>query len=433
MVVITGISIIIVLLALILSKRVSALTALIVVPVMGALIAGFGMETMDFAIEGIKAISPVVAMFVFAILFFGILTDAGMFDPLIKYVVDLAGRNPVKITIGTAILAMLIHLDGSGAVTFLVVVPAMLPLYDELGMDRKVLACVVALGAGTMNMVPWGGPTIRAATALQVDITELYNPLIIPQLAGLSFVLLVSAFLGKKEAARLGKTDFEVSGKKEKELHIANDSNIKRPNLFWINIMLTIGTISALISGLLPPAIIFMGATILALVINYPDLTDQNERINAHAKACLLMATILLGAGVFTGVMKESGMISAMADQLVKIIPGEIGMHIPVLMAFLSMPLSFVFDPDSFYFGFMPIMAEASGEMGIAPVKVAQASLLGQMTTGFPLSPLTATTFLLVGLTGVDLADHQRYTFKYAFLTTIIMTMVAILIGVLPV
>ena len=432
MLLIIGISIIVILLALILSKKTSALTALIVVPVVGALVAGFGVETADFAIAGIKSIAPVVAMFVFAILFFGVLTDAGMFDPIINGILRLVGNDPTRIVMGAAVLAMIVHLDGSGAVTFLVTIPAMLPLFERLQMDRRVLACVVALGAGTMNIVPWGGPTIRAATALQADIRDFYTPVMIPQLAGLLFVILIAWYLGRKEAKRLGLK----TGTIEKTIFVQElseeEKRLRRPKLFWFNIILTIVTIFTLVSGWIAPAMVFMLSTTIALTINYPALKMQKARINAHAESALLMASILLAAGVFTGIMKESGMITAMAEQAVNIIPQGIGQRIPVIMAVLSVPLSLLFDPDSFYFGFLPIIAEVGNEMGVSPLSVGQGAVLGQMTTGFPLSPLTATTFLLIGLANVDLGEHQKFTFKYAFLTTIVMTIVAILIGTLP-
>lgn len=429
MILLTGILIIVVLLTLILTKTTSALTALILVPIVGALLAGFGLETATFAVAGIKNIAPVAAMFIFAILFFGVLTDAGMFDPIINRILRTVGNDPARIVVGSAVLAMIVHLDGSGAVTFLVTIPAMLPLFDRMGMDRRVLACVVALGAGTMNIVPWGGPTLRAATALNVGITDLYNPVMIPQLCGLVFVLLIAYRLGKQEGKRLGIQ----TGTPEQTVFTRQLSNeeqaIRRPKMFWINIVLTLVTIGTLISGLIAPAIVFMLGAVLALMINYPRVKDQRERVNAHAQAALLMASILLAAGVFTGIMKESGMITAMAQEAVSIIPRGVGQYIPRILAVASMPLSMVFDPDSFYFGFLPIIAEVGNELGVAPVSMGQAAILGQMTTGFPLSPLTATTFLLIGLTDIELADHQKFTFKYAFLTTVVMTIVAVLIG----
>ena len=430
---ITGILIVLVLLALILSKATSALTALILVPVAGALIAGFGLDTAKFAVEGIKNIAPVAAMFIFAILFFGVLTDAGMFDPIITRTLRMVGHDPVRIAMGAAVLSMIVHLDGSGAVTFLITVPAMLPLFDRLGMDRRILAGVVALGAGAMNIVPWGGPTLRASSALEIAVTDLYNPIILPQLAGLAFVLFVAWRMGKREAARLGLDSGVQTAAFTPPEQTEAEKSLRRPKLFWVNIALTVLTIAVLISGKIAPALVFMLSAVLALMVNYPSLKDQKERIDAHAKAALMMAGILMAAGVFTGIMKESGMITAMAREAVAVIPAGMGAHIPVAVAVLSMPLSLVFDPDSFYFGFLPVIAEVGQQMNVSPASVGQAAILGQMTTGFPFSPLTATTFLLTGLTGIDLADHQRFSMKYAFLTTLVMTLVALLLGVFPV
>ena len=435
--VLAGLLIILVLMALILSKKMSAINALILVPLVGALIAGFGWDTFDFAIAGIKSIAPVVAMFVFAILFFSILTDAGLFDPIIKGILKKVGTKPARIAVGTAVLAMTVHFDGSGATTFLITIPALLPLYDRLGMDRRVLACVAALAAGTMNMLPWGGPTLRAASALEVEVSTLYAPLLIPQIGGLLFVLLLAYWLGRKEAKRLGPSVLEVLVQRVgSEIQVGEDrsqATLRRPQRFWWNVLLTLLALFFLISGWVLPALVFMIGLVLVLLLNYPDQNMQKDRIMAHSEVAILMAGILLAAGVFTGILKESGMIAAMAERAIEIIPAGAGGKMPLILAILSMPLSFVFDPNSFYFGFLPILAETGMEFGVAEVTMGQAALLGQMTTGFPLSPLTASTFLLIGLSNVDLADHQRFTFKYAFLVTLVMTLIAVLLGIIPV
>ena len=148
------------LLTAILTKRMTPLSALIAFPVAAALIGGFGVKTAGFMLQGIQGVAGVAGMFIFAILYFGIMTDAGMLDPIIDGILRAVGSNPARIVMGTSLLALLVHLDGSGAVTFLVTVPVMLPLYGRLGMDKRVLACAASMAAG-VNFLPWTGPMIR--------------------------------------------------------------------------------------------------------------------------------------------------------------------------------------------------------------------------------------------------------------------------------
>ncbi len=426
-----GLCTIAILLAAILTKKMSPLVALITIPIVAALVGGFGMETSKFIVAGITNIAPVAGMFVFAILFFGIVTDAGMLDPVISGILRVVGSRPTRIVPGTALLALLIHLDGSGAVTFLVTIPAMLPLYTRLGIDRRILACVASLAAG-VNFLPWTGPMIRASAALHIPVSEIFMPLIPVQLIGLAFVFGVAYYLGRKEEIRLGLTAGAPAGFVQVHALTEAEQAIRRPKNFWINIVLTVVVLGVMISGKVDPVVMFMIGVVLALMINYPNADMQRARIDAHAKAALLMASILFAAGVFTGIMNKSGMLSAMAKTAVGFVPPEMASHIPAVLGVLSMPLSMLFDPDSFYFGVLPVVAEVSKMLGVEPVHVAQAALLGQMTTGFPVSPLTPATFLVAGLAGIDLADHQKYTFKYLFAASIVMTISCIVLGIFP-
>ena len=163
------------------------------------------------------------------------------------------------------------------------------------------------------------------------------------------------------------------------------------------------------------------------MLFRSPDAALQRDRILAHSSAAMLMVTTIFAAGVFTGILTRSGMLSAMAADAVRMLPNGMLSHVPILMAVTSMPLSLMFDPDSFYFGLLPVVAGASTAAGGASIEVARAAVLGQMTTGFPVSPLTPSTFLLVGLAGVDLGDHQRRTIGYALVITLIMTATAVI------
>lgn len=415
-------------LALILTKRVSVIVALILVPVVFALIGGFGAELGGFMLDGIVGVAPTGIMLGFAILFFGVMNNAGLFDPLISRVLTLVKGDPVKICIGTVVIAMVAHLDGSGASTFLITIPALLPLYDKLDMKRIILAGLVALGAGTMNMTPWGGPTARAAAALEVSTAQLFNPLIPAFVAGVVWIVFVAYLVGKKERKRLGVQDMEHS------LHdelTEEERDMRRPKLFWFNLILTIVTIVALVQVWLPLPIVFMLAFAIAVLINYPKPNDQMDQIKSQSVGMITVVSIIFAAGIFTGILSGTEMISAMATALVQIIPDAVGGSMGVIVAVLSMPLSLVFTPDAYYFGVMPILAQTASAYGLDPVQIGQASMLGQMTTGFPLSPLTASTFLLIGLAGVELGDHQKFVFKWAFGTTLVMTIVAVVTGVI--
>jgi CitMHS family citrate-Mg2+:H+ or citrate-Ca2+:H+ symporter len=415
---------IVILLTAILTKRMTPLSALIAIPVAAALTGGFGLKTAGFMLHGIQGVAGVAGMFIFAILFFGVMTDAGMLDPIIDTILRAVGSNPTRIVMGTSLLALLVHLDGSGAVTFLVTVPVMLPLYDRLGMDKRVLACAASMAAG-VNFLPWTGPMIRASASLHIPVAAIFDPLIPVQLAGLAFVFAAAWWLGRREARRLG---FDGAGE---SAHAVPPR--PRPRRFAINLLLTVAIIAGMTAFKLEPVAVFMVGVVLALQINYPGLEAQRDRVNAHAQAALTMAGILFAAGAFTGIMKDSGMLDAMAKAAVGFAPPGAGKHLPFALGLISMPLSVLFDPDSFYFGVLPVLAQTAAKFGVAPVQMAQAAMLGMHTTGFPVSPLTPAPFLLVGLVGIEFREHQKFTLPFLFAASVWMTVVCVAIGVLSV
>ncbi|KAK1183682.1 citrate:proton symporter [Streptomyces sp. NBS 14/10] len=421
-------------LLLTMTKRVSVLVALVLTPVITAVIGGYGDDLGPMALDGLSKVAPTGIMIAFAVLYFSLMVDAGLFEPLIRGILRIARRDPLRITVGTAALTICVALDGDGASTFLITISAMLPVYQRLGMSRLVLAGVVALGAGVMNMVPWGGPTARAAAALKLDTSDVITPLLPALAAGIAWVLLAAYFIGRRERRRLGELDepraeAAVVGDGPGTPRVATRAGTA---LTVFNLLLTVTLLTCLVLEVMPLPVLFVLAFVIALLVNHPGWEEQQALLEKHGNSVVLVTTMIFAAGVFTGILSGTGMIEKMAQAMVEVIPDSLGGHLPVLVAVTSMPLSLVFTPDAYYFGILPVLAGTADSFGTDPAEVARAAVLGQMTTGFPLSPLTAATFILLGMSGVQLGEHQRFIFRWAFGTTLVMTAAALLTGALP-
>ncbi|MET7518067.1 citrate:proton symporter [Streptomyces sp. NPDC005480] len=433
-----GFTTIVLFLLLTMTKRVSVLVALVLLPVLAAVVGGFAGDLGEMTLTGLTTVAPVGIMIAFAVLYFTMMVDAGLFDPLIRTILRLARNDPARIAVGTAVLTMCVALDGDGASTFLITVSALLPVYQRLGMSPLVLTGTICLGAGVMNMIPWGGPTVRAMTALKLDSSEVFTPVLPAMACGIVWVLCASYWLGRRERKRLagaGAKDVPA------ETVAAGDGpgtplaeTTERPPVWRtvFNALLTVALLVSLILEVMPLPVLFVLAFAIALPVNHPTWESQQALLEKHGRSVVLVTTMIFAAGVFTGILTETKMISEMAEALVALVPDALGGHLPILVAITGMPLSLAFTPDAFYFGVLPVLGHTAAGFGTEEAEVARAAILGQMTTGFPLSPLTASTFILVGMSGVQLGEHQRFIFRWAFGTTLVMTAAALVTGAIP-
>lgn len=422
-----GFAVIAVFLYTTMTRKLSIQAALIGIPVIAALIAGFGLDIGKMMIDGVLKVTPSAMIPIFAVIYFGIMIDAGLFDPIVNKILKLVKGDPVKVTIGAAVLAMMVSLDGDGTTTFIISVSAMLPITTKLGMNPLILPFAVGMAAGVMNPLPWSGPTTRVMAVLHADSSVVFTPIVPAMLAGIAWVLFACYYVGKKERKRLGVYHMDAHTFEG----LGSDPDAKRPKLFWFNLILTVVMIAVLLLDVMPMATIFMMGFALAMTVNYPNLTDQTKRLKAYSDEVLMIVALIFSAGCFTGILSGTKMITEMAQTLVSFIPAGMGSILPLAVAVTSVPLSLVFPTDAYYFGVLPVLYEMAASLGIDPVQVGRAAVLGQMTVGFPLSPLAAATLVLISLSRVDLVDHQKFMFLWAMGTTLIMTVVCYLTGAL--
>ncbi|KYH15035.1 CitMHS family transporter [Staphylococcus kloosii] len=426
---ILGFIMIAVFMILIMTRKMSALIALIVIPTIFALIGGFYAGIGKFMLDGIGTVAPTGIMLTFAILYFGVMIDAGLFEPVIKLIIKVVKGDPVKIAIGTVLLASMVALDGDGTTTFIITVTAMMPLYKKIGMSYYILSTLALLSIGVMNMLPWGGPTARAISSLHLQTEDVFIPIIPAMIAGIIFALAVAVILGNRSkkniysATDIDTDDIQMVDSKE-------DSLLKRPKMIIPNAILTISLIVCLLIELLPIPVLFMVWFGVALLINYPNLSIQNSVVKKHAGDVLAVISLVFASGIFTGIMDGTKMVDEMAHTLVQIIPEALGSHFALITAILSGPFTYFMANDPFYYGVLPILAESAHQFGISKVAMARASVLGQPL--HVLSPLYAAGYLLVGMLDIEYGRNQRIVIKWAIGSSLFMIFVALILGIIP-
>jgi CitMHS family citrate-Mg2+:H+ or citrate-Ca2+:H+ symporter len=466
MLTILGFAMIATFLVLIMLKKMSPIAALVLIPALFCVFVGKGAKLGDYVIDGVTSLAPTAAMLMFAIVYFGVMIDVGLFDPVVRGILRFCRADPLRIVVGTAVLAAIVSLDGDGSTTFMITVSAMYPLYKRLKMSLVVMTGVAAMANGVMNTLPWGGPTARAATALKLDAGDIFVPMIPALAVGLLGVFVLAYVLGRRERKRLGVLTLDEVFVEESETVLVgagagnsavpaagsgsgaggggvdqpdeDDGMLKvldparptlRPKLYWFNALLTVTLLTAMIMEWLPIPVLFLLGAAFALTVNFPHMPDQKARLGAHAENVLNVSGMVFAAAVFTGVLTGTGMVDHMAKWLVNNIPDGMGPHMAFVTGILSIPLTYFMSNDGFYFGVLPVLAEAGQAHGVSSLEIARASLVGQ-----PLhmsSPLVPAVYVLVGMAKVEFGDHTRFVVKWAALTSLVVLGAGILFGII--
>lgn len=420
---------------LILLRRISPVVAFTTLPVVVCLLAGFNLAQIgEFIKAGLITVAPTAALFLFAILFFGIMRDRGLFDPLVNLLIRSTGGKPLAVALVTVLVTSVVHLDGVGAATFLLTIPALLPLYKRLNMSPTMLLCLVGTTAGVINMVPWGGTTARAAAVSGLDATELWLGLLPVQMVGLVCMLGVATILGSRAQRRQPMSLGAAATRDMDDLQMQSREFSLSPRQlrYWLNVALTGGILLCLFTGIFPLYACFMVGLGIALPLNFPSLDAQAERLKAHASDALQMVLVMMAAAVLLGVLSGAKMSDGMALALIDILPAGAAQYLHVIVGFFGVPLGMIFSPDAYYFALLPVIKDVAIAAGVPLEAVARAMLIGE-NTGFSISPVVPSVYLALALSGVELRKHMAYTFFWAWGVSLVMLAFAVATGAVQV
>ncbi len=432
MIALVGFIMIAVIVFLLLKGKMSPIVVLTVVPTVAALILGFGpLEVAGYIKDGIGTTTSNGILFIFSVIYFGVMSDTGMFDVIVNFLVKRAGNSVIAVTVATAIIATIAHLDGTTATTVLITIPALYPVYKRMNIDTKILLCLTGACMGVMNLLPWGGPVARAATVLAMDANELWHMLIPIQIAGLVANIALAVLLGMlavKQGAGAGKGIAVESDEKKKE----EEDALRRPKLLIFNLILTVLLIAVLSVGIVTSYVAFLVALCLALAVNYPDQKVQDKLVKKHAPAALIISATLFSAGAMVGIFDGTGMLTEMATAIMGIIPDFLGQFIHIIFGILALPLGLCIGTDAYFYGIMPLVMQVGETYGVASLNTAITMVIGK-NLALMVSPLVPATFLAIGLTNTELKDHMKFSIPPYWVVSILMLIFAVVIGVVAI
>ncbi|MDO5346796.1 MAG: citrate:proton symporter, partial [Lachnospiraceae bacterium] len=426
-----GFVLMILMVALLLKGKTIPAVVFILLPIVVGFLVGFTPSEMaGYIKEGISGVSTTAILFIFAVMFFGIMSDAGVFDRIVGKVVGFVGDNLLLLMFATVLIAIIGHLDGSGATTLLITLPPLLPIYKKLNVRTVVLLGITCMTMGVMNIVPWGGPCGRTAAALEVGPNDIWKYCIPAQVFGIIMILGMCVLFAKMEKKRgAGLSSGAAAASSADAAKKVNEYD--RPKLFWFNIVLILAVVLTLTLTKIPTHITFMIALAVGLMVNYPNQKDQQSRIKAHATDALTMAFTALASGALIGIMGKSPMLDAMTQMVLSFMPASMAPHSHILFAAVNSPLSMIIHGDALTYGIVPIINQIVSAYGIPAAAVGAAFLITYGPTIY-IMPMTAATYMGLGLADVELKDHIAFSLKWAILLATLQLIFVVAVGVIP-
>ncbi|MBS0992853.1 citrate transporter [Lacticaseibacillus paracasei] len=425
-----GFAMMILITVLLMKQKVSTIFCFTVIPVIFAILVGANITQIgSYVSKGILKTYEIALMMMFSMPYFTLMSDAGMFDYIVKAIMKRVRLTAPIICMLTVIVASICELDSSVLSVFLITIPLMLPLYKKFNIDTKILPFLCSASVILMTSKPWDARMLRAAslTSTKNASTVLFLHMLPVQLIGMVGLLALAAFLGFRQMKNR-RDKAEIS--REELVSMIKDTELSRPKLFLPNLLLTALVIFCLCAFPdIPQYFVFAVGLVLAMMLNYGDQKLQTKLLKKYYAALWPVTPAVLLSGVVVGVMQYSGMLNEMVKVLMAVIPAAIGPWVYLILAMLATPLMFVFTNDTWFYALIPIVAAFSNKYGI-PTDIVIMTMF--MNFGAMVSPVAQPQiYVATDLTDkMPLATYVKYSFWKLWGMNIAWTVVGFVLGV---
>lgn len=413
-----------------LCKKMHLMVPFIVVPTVAALLLGFSFaDTMKFAADGVTTVFNTVLLCVFAVLYFAVLSETGMFDIMINKLVSITKGNIYIVMVVTILVAFIGHLDGAYNTTYLIAIPALAPLYKKLNIDRRCLVLLVSLAAAPMTGMAWAQPAKMQVFDATIDAQVMANSLlpVIGIMLALAIVFAVGCgrFYSRKNASEIAELRAAFNGEDANKKVDFSGNPLARPQYFWINFALFIFSLYCFMFVHVKTYMLFMLFSSAALIINYHNAKDQGTIVRKHSATMLAPAILFMGIGVMVGILNGTGMVTAMVDAMLGVVPQSMARFTHVLFAIIILPLE-VFIPYQAFQSINPLLLGIGAGCGLTGYQVLTCLCISYLN---PCSPLVAAANLATELAEVDIVEQAKYSFLPCLAFNTIGVLLCVLLG----
>lgn len=365
-----------------------------------------------------------------AVLFFGILQEAGVFDAIIKFIINHLGNNVLGTLLITAVIGMATQLSGSGATCALCTIPTVRPLYEKQNIRREALLLIETLASGVICLMPWAPGINEVSAYVDLDVYDVFlriRPLVIFSILAVFALCFIVAAFEKKNGA--GMTDEEFQ-KVKAEINKPLEFKMGK-TMAIVDGLAALFIIICLLGGWLKSNVAFALGFVVLLFLNYRTAKDKGEYLKMKAGMCFNLAFTMLGVACIVGINNGAGGLSDLSNLIANSGFSVIIPHLPFILCLLSMPLSITISGSKNSVVVPAVVAMVAG-YGMGALDVMPAVFACGVISA-NLNLYNASPYLALGLAGVEMKDHLKYSLVPVYVFSLVMIAFMAVTGVVSI